>query len=129
MAKWQKLLGVHLEEIKVSFRAEGAEVSLVPIEGSPCFKGRNAQGTAVPISPAEYSAAMKAHNAPSEGDALRAFRNKYELRLNKAFPANPPASGSEADISVWLQNQPFNDRRALLLSKKAFEKAYPNGHV
>lgn len=68
-----------------------------------------------------------ARNTPDEGERLAALRRKYELRLNRAFPKEGPASGSEADIQAWLGALAFNQRRALLMSQKDFTKSYPQG--
>jgi len=55
------------------------------------------------------------------------LKRKYELRLNLEFPTPGPASGEEAEIQLWLDTLPMQRRRALLMSQKAFEKAYPEG--
>lgn len=66
-------------------------------------------------------------NAPSNEERLVALRRKYELRLNRAFPAQGPRSGSEEDIQAWLGTLAFNQRRALLMSQKDFQRSYPEG--
>jgi hypothetical protein len=127
LAKWQKALGTDLESIEIKYTSDGVDVSLTGRHGTPFDGGAADQDSVESISPGEYARIKKEQSAPKPAESLTAFRNKYELRLNKEFPAIAPASGSEADITAWLATQPFKDRRALLLSKKAFEKAYPNG--
>jgi len=75
----------------------------------------------------EFERRVALANQPSAAERLATFRRKFELRLNIAFPAQGPASGSEADIQSWLAARPFGERRALLLSQKDFEKSYPEG--
>lgn len=65
--------------------------------------------------------------APSAAEKLSALERKYELRLNRAFPAQGPASGSDAAIQAWLGTLPFAERRALLMSQRDFASAYPEG--
>jgi len=80
------------------------------------------------ISLAEFHARMAVEHAPSAEEKLRSLRNKYELRLNKPFPANGPSDGTDASIQSWLQTIGFAERRALLMSQKAFEAQYPQGY-
>jgi hypothetical protein len=74
-----------------------------------------------------WEKARAARNAPTSAERLDALRRKYEVRLNRAFPAQGPASGSEADIQAWLGTVGFAHRRALLMSQKDFAKSYPDG--
>jgi hypothetical protein len=66
-------------------------------------------------------------NTPSDDERLAALRRKYELRLNREFPANGPASGAETAIQAWLGTLAFAERRALLMSQRDFSKSYPEG--
>lgn len=75
----------------------------------------------------EWERRRALRNAPSVTERLNALRRKYELRLNRAFPAQGPASGSEEDIQAWLGTLAFAERRALLMSQKDFAKSYPDG--
>lgn len=75
----------------------------------------------------EFERRVALANTPSEAERLLSLRRKYELRLNRAFPAQGPQSGSEAHIQAFLDNLPLAERRALLLSQKDFAKSYPEG--
>jgi len=124
IAKWQKLLGKDLERIEVHYSADGVSVE---IYGLGVFSKIDSEGDRVPLSVAEYKAIKAKAAEPSQEEALRAFRNKFELRLNKEFPATGPKSASEADIQEWLNARPFNERRVMLMSGKQYKTAFPNG--
>jgi hypothetical protein len=128
LAKWQKLLGKEIEKISVDYTADGVQVSIFGMEGTR-FASLDKDGHNVAMSPAEFLLKKKdAVVASAPLDAIAAFKNKYELRLNKEFPRGANlGDGSEKAINSWLQTQPFQDRRVLLLSKKLYEKSYPNG--
>lgn len=79
------------------------------------------------VTVVEWERRRAVRNAPSDEERLAALRRKYELRLNRAFPAQGPRSGSEEDIQAWLGTLAFNQRRALLMSQKDFSKSYPEG--
>jgi len=80
------------------------------------------------ISLMEFERRVALSNQPTEADRLAALRRKFELRLNREFPAQAgPASGSEEHIQAWLGTRPFAERRALLMSQKDFDKSYPDG--
>jgi len=79
------------------------------------------------ISVPEWERRRALKNAPSNEERLNGLRRKYELRLNRQFPAQGPASGSEADVQAWLATLPFSQRRALLMGQKDFTKSYPDG--
>jgi len=79
------------------------------------------------VSLVEFERRVALKNTPSDGERLAALRRKFEVRLNLEFPATGPASGTEAEIQLWLNGRPFAERRALLMSQKDFEKSYPNG--
>lgn len=127
IAKWQKLLGKDLDRIEVTYNADGVDVSIYPLVGKPGFRA-DGGGNATAISVAAFKAAKQASEAPSEEEAKRAFRNKFELRLNIPFPSDGDlGSGDEAGIQAFIEGRPFNERRALLMSNKQFSTAYPNG--
>jgi hypothetical protein len=122
IAKWQKLLGKDLESIEVEYKADGITVSLYGKENTPYHKADN-ESLSIP----EYREIKARETAPKEPEKLQAFRDKYELRLNRAFPAQGPASGSDTDIRAFLESLDFHQRRAMLMSNKQFKAAYPNG--
>jgi hypothetical protein len=82
---------------------------------------------AEPVSVPEWERRRALKNTPSNEERLSGLRRKYELRLNRAFPGTGPTSGSEADVQAWLATLGFNERRALLMSQKEFQKSYPEG--
>jgi len=124
ISKWQKLLGKDLERIEVIYKADGVTVDLY---GLGDFAKYDKDGEEDPLSIAEFKARKSEAAKPSEEEALNAFRNKFELRLNKEFPSQGPKSASEADIQAWLNARPFNERRVMLMSNKQYKTAYPNG--
>ena len=71
----------------------------------------------------EFERRVALANAPSNEERLFALRRKYELRLERAFPQNGPASGSEADIQQWVSTLSLEERMALLKSQKDWEKS------
>jgi len=75
----------------------------------------------------EWERRRALRSAPSDGERISALRRKYELRLNRPYPAVGPASGSEEAVQAWLATLPFAERRALLMSQKDFSKSYPDG--
>jgi hypothetical protein len=93
----------------------------------------NAQGVEIAndgkenVSIPEWERRRALKNAPSNEERLNGLRRKFELRLNREFPANGPSSGSEEDVQAWLATLPFAQRRALLMSQKDFSKSYPEG--
>jgi len=82
-----------------------------------------ADGKYAPVDLVEFERRVALYNAPSPDERLSALRRKYELRLEKEFPAKGPSSGSESDIQAWMASLPFNERVALLKSQKDFEKS------
>jgi hypothetical protein len=127
VAKWQKLLGKELEEIQVTYTADGIDVSLTPVKNGPAFSEK-ADGTTRVVSVAAFKAAKSEKAKPSQEEAKVAFRNKFELRLNKPFPTNGDlGDGSDAAIQTFLQGLDFADRRFMLMSNKQFKTAAPNG--
>jgi hypothetical protein len=71
----------------------------------------------------EFERRVAIANAPSNDERIFALRRKYELRLERAFPENGPASGSEADIQAWMSTLSLEERIALLKSQKDWEKS------
>jgi hypothetical protein len=120
LGKYAKLLGKSIKTLRVIYDENGVTVEIDGVEGTPYAGLEEA-------SIAAFKAVREKENSPSDAEALRAFRNKFELRLNREFPANGPASGSNADIQSFLDTLPFRERRALMMSQKQFEKNYPNG--
>lgn len=127
IAKWQKLLGKDLDSIEIEYKADSVTVSLYGKRGTSFFRGTQAEPESISIP--EYRELKSAASAPDDAEKLRNFKDKFELRLNRAFPANGPASGSDADIRAFIEGLDFHQRRAMLMSNKQFKSAYPNGFV
>jgi hypothetical protein len=121
LGKFAKMLGRDLEEIRIKYTSDGVTVEVDGVKDTPYAALEAA-------SFAEYHALRKAELEPSEAEKLVAFRNKFELRLNREFPSPGPASGSDADIQAFLQTLNFRERRALLMTQKQFSASYPNGY-
>jgi len=121
LGKYAKFIGKDLKKIEVTYSAEGAEVLVYGKEGGPfeSLKG---------VSLADFRAARSEEIAPTESEKLRAFRNKFELRLKKECPKTLN-SGSDAAIQAFLDGLPFKERRAMLMSQKQFQGEYPNGYT
>jgi len=127
IAKWQKLLGKDLESIQVSYTADGVSVELYGLKGSP-FEKIDKDGDSLSMTIPEYRGRKEKESAPSNEEAIFAFRNKFEVRLNQEFPASiDVGDGSEAAIRGAVQSLPFDQRRVMLMSNKQFKTAYPNG--
>jgi len=127
LSKWQKALGKDLERIEVIYEENGVTVHLYGKEGTPYFV-TDEEGSSKSVSVPEYKALKEKASLPSSEDAIYAFRNKFEVRLNKPFPEGLDlGDGSEAAIRRALQSLPFEDRRVMLLSNKQYRTAYPNG--
>jgi len=125
IAKWQKLLGKDLEKIEVTYTAEGVSVD---VWGLGDFVAKDADGDSVSMSIAEFKAKKSEAAKPSMEEALTAFKNKFELRLNQEFPSNSGLKdASPASIQAFLAGRPLHERRAMLMSNKQFKTAYPNG--
>jgi len=121
--KFANQIGKTCAQFRVLYTASGQSVevaSLVGVDG-------NLLDTAVWTSIPEWERRRAVRNAPDDEERLSALQRKFEVRLNRAFPAQGPASGSEADIQAWLGNLGFAQRRALLMSQKDFQKSYPGG--
>jgi hypothetical protein len=126
ISKWQKLLDKDLDKIEVVYEANGVSVYLYPMVDRPGYTV-DKDGVVNSLSVAEYKSAKAKAEKPSDDEALRAFKDKWELRLNRPFPKEGPASGTEASIRTFLEGQEFQLRRAMLMSNKQFKSAYPNG--
>jgi hypothetical protein len=124
IAKFRKDLGKGIDEISVSYKASGTVVELVL--GSSLRREGEAVGTKV--SPAEYSLRVKAAKSSVVITAEKrvedefTFVLKYERRLGKEFPAVKPASYSEVDTRRWILQQPFEDRKILMMNANQFRK-------
>jgi hypothetical protein len=124
IAKYRKDLGKGIEEILVSYKASGTVVVLVL--GPSLRKEGEVEGTKV--SPAEYSLRVKAKKISAVPTAEKlvedefTFVLKYERRLGKEFPAVKPVSYNETDIRRWILQQPFEDRKILMMNANQFRK-------
>jgi len=127
IAKWQKLLGKDLDRIEVVYEENGVSVHLYGKEGT-AFLTKDKDGDPVPISVAEYRTRKEKALEPSSEDAIFAFKNKFEVRLNLPFPDGVDlGDGSETALRNAVQALPFAQRRVMLMSGKQFNTAYPNG--
>jgi hypothetical protein len=126
ISKWQKLLGKDLEKIEVVYDENSVTVHLWGKEGTPYYVEDD--NNRLSISPVQYKAIKEKEQAPSSEDAKFAFRNKFEVRLNQAFPQGVDlGDGSETALRRAVQALPFDQRRVMLMSNKQFKSAYPNG--
>jgi len=126
IAKWQKLLGKEIDRISVDYKPDGVTVEIYPMRGHPAFVGDDEESD--PVSVAAFKAAKQEAAKPSVDEAKLAFRNKFEIRLNKEFPKTGDlGDGSDTAIRVFLDTLDFPERRAMLMSNKQFKSAYPNG--
>jgi len=126
IAKWQKLLGKDLDRIEVIYKADGVTVDLYELVNGAVPVDED--GEEITTNIASFKAKRQEAAKPTAEEALQAFKNKFELRLNREFPSKDgPKDGSDPAIQSWLNNQPFNIRRAMLMSGKQFKSAYPNG--
>lgn len=122
LGKYAKLIGKSLKSIDISFTADGIEVSVTGMENTPYA---SLDGASI----AEFKAIREKENTPSDAEKLQQFRNKFELRLNREFPEQGPASGSDTDIQQFLNGLPFRERQAMLMTQKQFSARYPNGYT
>jgi hypothetical protein len=130
LGKYSKLLGKDLDEIVVRYTPTGVTVTVSGHKDSD-FKDLKS------VSLAEYQDKRKVENLPDEGEKMKSFRNKYELRLNKEFPKDAFQKAAVKDkdgdiladqtIQAFLDTLPFKERRALLMTQKQFTASYPNG--
>jgi len=124
--KFANKIGKTCHGYAVKYTATGVAVevaSLIDANGEPIV-GSPGKGLAPQtISLVEFERRVALYNRPKASDRLFALKRKYELRLNKEFPKEGPASGEEADIQAWLGKIPFVDRVVLLKSQKDYEKS------
>lgn len=120
--KFSNQIGKTCAGFKVEYTMTGTQVKAYSTIDS---EGVDANPEWIGIQEWERRRALR--NAPSPAERLNALRRKYELRLNRAFPAHGPTSGQEEDIQAWLGTLAFAERRALLMSQKDFAKSYPDG--
>jgi len=121
--KYANKIGKTIEKLSIEYTPEGVNVE---VKSKLDQNGRMATNVET-MSLAEFHRRLGESVAPSDEERLRQLKRKFELRLNREFPTPGPASGSEANIQSWLDSRPFAERRALLMSQKAFDKAYPEG--
>jgi hypothetical protein len=127
ISKWQKLLGRDLESIQVEYKADGVSVQLFGMPGT-AFEKKGGDGEPVSITVPEYRDIKTKESAPSQEEAIFAFKNKFEVRLNQEWPADIPlGDGSETALRNAVQALPLAQRRVMLMSNKQFRTAYPNG--
>jgi hypothetical protein len=127
VSKWQKLLGKDLESIQVEYKQDGVSVLLFGLKGT-AFEKLDRDGDPESMTIPEYRKKKEKEQAPSAEDAKFAFRNKFEVRLNREFPGSVSlGDGSETALRAAVQSLPFDQRRVMLMSNKQFKSAYPNG--
>jgi hypothetical protein len=127
--KFANKIGKTCDGYAVIYTGSGVEVQVrtkIGRDGRPLAEP--AANAAYPmISLMEFERRVALANAPTVEERLSALKRKFELRLRQEFPAAGPASGSEEHIQAWLGTRPFQERLALLMSQKDFEKSYPQG--
>jgi len=121
--KFANQIGKTVSGFVVTYNADGVDIAAQSLLDANGIKINDADL----VSVVEWERRRALHNAPTDEERLTSLRRKYELRLNRAFPAQGPASGREADIQAWLGTLGFAERRALLMSQKDFSKSYPDG--
>jgi hypothetical protein len=127
MNKWQKQLGKDLEEIRIRYMPDGVYVELFGVDGSPYLE-YDSDGDVCSITVSRYREQKAEEATPSKKDAIEAYRNRFEIRLNREFPKEINlGDGSETALREATTNLPFHQRRIMLMSNKQFKTAYPNG--
>jgi hypothetical protein len=124
--KFTNQIGKTCAGFRLAYMATGVAITVgttVLNDGSDIPVGSEPEWISIP----EWERRRALRNAPSEEERLSGMRRKYELRLNRAFPAQGPQTGSEEHMQAWLATLPWNHRRALLMSQKDFAKSYPEG--
>jgi hypothetical protein len=122
--KFANKLGKTAAGYAVIYSGSGIQVivqTMVSENGTVLAVPENGEYPKIPLLEFERRVALL--NQPTEADRITALRRKFELRLEREFPANGPASGSEADVQAWLAGRPFEERLVLLKSQKDFEKS------
>lgn len=122
LGKYTKFLGKQLKSIDISYTADGIDIGVTGMPNTPYSGLDNA-------SFAAFKAIRDAQNAPTQAEKLQSFRNKFELRLNREFPAQGPTDGSDTAIQAFLNGLPFRERQAMLMTQKQFSARYPNGYT
>jgi hypothetical protein len=123
LGKYAKLLGKDLIKIQVSYDADGVTIGVWGMPNTP-YSSLDDSNLAL------YKAMKQREISPSDDEKLRAFRNKFELRLNEEFPREGgPVNGSDAEIQAFLDGLHFRKRRALMMTQKQFSASYPNGYT
>jgi len=123
--KFANKIGKTAASFAVLFNGSGTQVmveTMISADGKPLSPPKGTDGWPR-IGLAEFERRVALANAPSDEERLFALKRKYELRLEKEFPAKGPASGSEADIQSWIGTLSLQERLALLKSQKDFEKS------
>lgn len=123
LPKYANKIGKSIESLSIIYTVDGVKVCV----DTWLDEDGQMTGESEEISLAEFHQRLGEHVAPSNDDRLRSLRRKFELRLNMEFPSNGPDTGSDHDIQIWMDTLPFAQRRALQMSQKAFDKAYPDG--
>jgi hypothetical protein len=123
--KFANKLGKTAESFSVTYSGSGTQVmvrSMISAAGKPLASPK--AGEVYPeVTLVEFERRVALANAPSDDERLYALKRKYELRLEKEFPAKGPASGKEADIQAWLGTLSLQERLALLKSQKDWEQS------
>jgi hypothetical protein len=121
--KYANKIGKTLSKVSIHYSEDGVEVEVeTRLDGSGAVSTESEC-----VTLAEFHRRVGEANTPTDSERLRQLRRKYELRLNREFPTPGPASGSEPDIQAFIDALPFQERRAILMTQKAFEKAHPEG--
>lgn len=120
LGKYAKLIGKQLKSISITYDADGVNVAVTGMPNTPYADLTEA-------SLADFRRIRERENMPSDAEKLQSFKNKFELRLNREFPAQGPATGSDADLQAFLNGLPFRERQAMLMTQKQFSARYPNG--
>lgn len=126
IAKFRKEIGKTISEIRISYEATGVKTSIFIL---PVLRKEGENGLSG-IPPAEFALRLKAHKATAEKSAEQklddefSFVSLYEKRLNKEFPKGNlrPTDFTEAGRKRWILNQPFEDRKVLMMNAKQFRK-------
>jgi hypothetical protein len=131
--KYANKVGKTAAAFAVFYSADGVKVSvqsMLDSEGKALSPGSPTKGPLWPtINLVEFERRVALHNQPTEAGRLAGLVRKFETRLEKSFPAEGPASGSEADIQAWLGTLSLSDRLALLKSQKDWEQSKVAGQA
>lgn len=126
--KFANKLGKSAAGYAVLYTGSGVSVRVqTMLDSNGAAQAPAADGSYPQVDLVEFERRVALSNQPTAAERLASLKRKFELRLAAEFPANGPASGEEEAIQTWLAGRPFNERRALLMSQKDFDKSYPNG--